>query len=142
MNAQSELKCQVIPVESGSLLVPENLVEEVVILEERDTQQEITWRSRTIPIVQNDSNDKPTTRVVVLRSVMGYSGLPFIAIATDGIPHMVTVSADSLTYAPEAEVGKTKCALAATYAHVGSLVCVIPDLPKLESRIHKKMAAA
>ncbi len=138
MSKEAGLACWIIPTEGGNLLVPDNLVAEVVVLEDSDTQQHISWRNRSVPIYQNEINDKITTRVVVLRAVMGYQGLPFIAVAVDGIPHALQVTPDALS---EVETPEAQCKVAASYTRVGSLDCVIPDLPKIENLLRERVAA-
>ncbi len=136
MNTQSELLCQIIPVETGSLLIPDQLVAEVVILEDIDTQKSLVWRNRTVPIVPNTSLNKLTTRVAIIKTVMGYKGMPFIAIPTDGIPHSLGINPTTLGEVP---ASNKNCSIAAGYGRVGSLDCVIIDLPKLESGMQKKL---
>lgn len=136
MSMKSELKCQIIPVETGNLLIPECLVAEVVMLEGVDTQQSLFWRNRAVPIIPNNNFNKLTTRVLIVKTVMGYQEIPFIAIPTDGIPHSVTI--DSTTLGKVAE-DKQSCSIAAGYGQVGSLDCVIIDLPKLERGMLNKL---
>ncbi len=135
MNTQSELLCQIIPVEIGNLLIPDQLVAEVVMLEDVDTQKSLVWRNRTVPIVSNTNFNKLTTRVAIIKTVMGYKGMPFIAIPTDGIPHSLGISPTMLG---EVSAGSKNCSIAAGYGRVGSLDCVIVDLPKLESSMQKE----
>ncbi len=130
MSAQTELMCQIIPVETGNLLIPDQLVEDVVMLEDTDSQNNIIWRGRRVPITMNSNFNKLTTRVSIIKTVMGYKSLPFLAIPTDGIPYPVSVSSNTLDDVPE---NKKTCSIAAGYARVGSLDCVVVDLPKLES---------
>ena len=131
--AHSELNipCHIIPVEAGNLLLPEHLVAEIVMLEDTDTQESLVWRNRTIPIIDTNSRNKLTTRVAVIKAVMGYQGLPYIGIATNGIPYPLTVNPDLLSELTEE--GQT-CDIAASYVKVGNLDCIVPDLPKVERR--------
>ncbi|MEE9303439.1 MAG: hypothetical protein V3U84_06605 [Thiotrichaceae bacterium] len=135
MNTQAELRCQIIPVETGNLLIPEQLVAEVVTLEGADSQKNLSWRNRVVPIVPNTDFNKLTTRVAIIKTIMGYEGMPFIAIPTDGIPHAVDINSSTLG---EVLVENQNCSIAAGYGRVGSLNCVIIDLPKLESVMQKK----
>lgn len=134
MNSDTGLACWVVPMESGNMLVPDNLVVEVVMTEDTDTQQYIHWRNRQVPIFQNTLNTKITTRVAVLRTVMGYQDLPFVAVAVNGIPHALHISPDTLS---EVDISEKPCNIAASYTCVGSLDCFIPDLPKIENSIRK-----
>ena len=141
MTTQSEsivpIKCLIIPVKAGNLLVPEHLVAEIVTLEGSDTEDSVAWRNRSVPIHDNNENNKAATRVAVIKSVMGYQGLPYIAIATDGIPYPIVVDPDSLKELPEEG---QHCDMAASYAKVGSLDCIVPDLAKVERLILKRAA--
>ncbi len=134
MSTEIELQCLIIPMEVGNLLVPESLVAEIVLLEDSDTQQSIYWRNRRVPIYRGDTISKLVTRVAVLRAVMGYSDLPFVAIAIDGIPYTLPITPDSLTELPPVD---DDCQIAASYTRVGSLDCMIPDLPKVEQMVMK-----
>ena len=141
MTAQSEtgvdLKCHIIPVKAGNLLVPEHLIAEIVTLDDSDNEGNIAWRNRIVPIIDNNDNSKVATRVVVIKSVMGYQRLPYIAIATDGIPYPIVVNPDLLSEL-ELSAEDQVCDIAASYVRVGSLDCIVPDLPKVERQILKR----
>jgi len=141
MTAQSEpklhLKCHIIPVKAGNLLVPAHLVAEIVTLEDSDSEKNVAWRNRSVPILDNNNDSsKVATRIAVIKSVMGYQGLPYIAIATDGIPYPIVVDPDSLN---ELSAEGKVCDIAASYVRVGSLDCIVPDLPKVERQILKRL---
>ncbi len=139
MTAQStqglHLECYIIPVKAGNLLVPEHLVAEIITLKNVDNDGNLAWRNRFVPIIDNKDNTKTATRVVVIKSVMGYQGLPYIAIATDGIPYPVIVKPDLLS---ELSVENQVYDMAASHVRVGSLDCIVPDLPKVERRVLKR----
>ena len=136
MTPQTGLLCQIIPVETGNLLIPECLVAETITLEEVDSQKDISWKNRTVPIVSNSNFNKLTTRVSIIKTVMGYKEIPFIAIPTDGIPHTVSINPTTLIDVSEV---KKDCTIAASYGRVGSLDCIIVDLPKIENAMVKEL---
>lgn len=134
------LKCHIIPLKAGNLLVPEHLVAEVITLERPSSEGDddrVAWRNRSVPILDNNDNNEAATRVAVIKSVIGYQDLPYVAIATDGIPYPIVVDPESLS---ELSEEGQDCGIAASYVRVGSLDCIVPDLPKVERLILKRSA--
>lgn len=138
MSHQSKLLCYIIPIEAGNLLVPEHLVAEIVPLVGTDSEHKLVWRGRVVPIFQDSNKSKLATRVAIIRTVMNYTGLPFIAIVMDGISHSLAVTPDLLSKSSKEDV--KECSFAASYGTVGSLDCIIPDLPRVERIVQEMLS--
>ena len=147
MNLKPELKCQIVPIDLGYLLIPENLLVEVTKFNGGATDDSVLWRNREVPLFKGNGEmdiqdgDKSSARIAILRTVLGEESLPFIAIKVSGIPHSIYVSDKLMEDEGNTEVGF----LSACSVRIGSLMCLIPDLPKIEKSIlnqsfHEEMA--
>ena len=143
MSSKPALKCQIIPIDFGHLLVPENIFVEVIQHDVGEGNEEIIWRGRQVPLFE--CTDKESARddaeslgrIAILRTVMGEMSLPFIAIKVSGISHSVYVSDELVKEDDDEEI----LFLSACSVRVGSLLCTIPDLPKMEKLMLEKRFA-
>lgn len=136
MGLLMDIQCHVLPIESGNLLIPSSLVVDEIAVEVTGESHELSWRNRTIKLMSYSeichtvSEAKQPYRAVVLRSISKVSELPFYALAMEGFAHTVTVNQNTLVFNDQQVCDITTCA-----AKVGSLECLIPDLPMIEGRV-------
>ena len=109
-NVQS-IRSLILPIGDHNLLIPTTVVAEVV----GHTPPEragagpawllghVTWRGQSVPCVAFEvlGGGAPLSagaraRTVVLKAVGGRSGMPYIALRTDGIPRLVNVERDGV----------------------------------------------
>lgn len=136
MSVLMDIQCHVLPIESGNLLIPSTLVADEIAVEVTGKSHELSWRNRTIKLMSYteicnvESEAKQPYRAVVLRSLSRVKDLPFYALAMEGFAHTVTVNQNTLVLSNQKVCDITTCA-----AKVGSLECLIPDLPMIEGRV-------
>ena len=70
-------------------------------------------------------------KVVVMHTVLGQQDLPFIGIATEGIPHSVTINASILQ---EQDLDIVSPYVIA-HLLVSNLPCILPDWPRIEEMV-------
>ncbi|CAA6821277.1 MAG: Unknown protein [uncultured Thiotrichaceae bacterium] len=136
MSLLMDIQCHVLPIEQGNLLIPSSLVVDEIVVDVTSETHEFSWRNRTIKLVSYSevrkaaSEAKQPYRAVVLRSLSTVKELPFYALAIEGFSHSVTANQNNLVLSDQKTCEITTCA-----AKIGSLVCMIPDLPMIEQRV-------
>lgn len=143
----SELSCVLIPMEGTHLLLPNVCVAEILpwrrVKALGDTPPWclglLGWRGEMVPVVRFENlNGHPgparkTGRcMVVMNRARNAQGLPFYALAAEGLPRMVQLAADDLTSEP--------CRLGAAESvvvKVGTETAVIPNLDVIERAVAK-----
>lgn len=107
-----DIRSVLIPV-SGQrqLLLPNATVAEVITYTSPDPFEEapswvlgrVTWRGWRVPVVSMamlgrwaDHEDTTSAKIAVLKGLGGNADMPFMAMVTQGFPHLITVNADSL----------------------------------------------
>lgn len=136
MSLLMDIQCHVLPIESGNLLIPSSLVVDEIAVDATSDTHALLWRNRTIKLMSYTEichiarEAKQPYRAVVLRSISTVAELPFYALAIEGFSHTVTANQNSLVFSDQQVCAITTCA-----AKVGSLECLLPDLPKVEQRI-------
>lgn len=136
MSLLMDIECHVLPIESGNLLIPSSLVVDEIPVELAGETHELSWRNRTIrlmsycEICDSVTEAKQPYRAVVIRSLSAVSELPFYALAIEGFSHTVTANQNTLVLSHQSSSDMTTCT-----AKVGSLACMIPDLPMVERKV-------
>lgn len=139
MNKKPALKCHIVPTEQGNILLPDDLLVDVVTVDEPIIDHCVEWRTRKVPVFIASTLDQANLadRVAIIKTVVSDHSLPFFAIKVSGIPHSIYVSEEMMSDEEEGQV----TVIAARLVRVGHLLCVIPDLPKIERYMREKVAA-
>lgn len=139
MKQQPELKCHIVPTEQGNMLIPDDLLIDVINLDQLPVNHQVIWRGRKVPlcIASSDIDEVSVpSRVAIIKTIMEDRTLPFFAIKVVGIPHSIYVSEEMMS---DEETGKQIIAVAARLVRVGNLSCMIPDIPKIERYIQHRI---
>ena len=110
---QSEIRTILAGVSGSAVIVPGSVVAEVISYSEpkpfKDAPAwllgEIGWRDWSVPVVSfavlagkaSAEEAAAHSRILIIKSLSGYSSTPYLGILIDGVPRMVKVTADSLT---------------------------------------------
>ena len=139
----NEVASLLIPVVDRLLLVPTVTVAEMIPYQEalRDPEApdwylgNVGWRERQVPLVSFEmmcGEPKPSynalCRIAILNNTGVDESLPFLAIATQGIPRLSRVKAEEIQ---EIEGAKLKRFELMSVSHAGETV-IIPDVSALE----------
>jgi chemosensory pili system protein ChpC len=146
MNIEQTIRTQLIPLHEHKLLLPNTAVAEVVPYEEHNPMDDlpewlmgsINWRGKTVPLTCFDTllgSPRPEvsrdTRVIVLNTLTGNQTIPFFAILSQGIPHLLRVAEDQLEKAED----ETENDFVLSTVIVGEERALIPDLNRLEQAL-------
>lgn len=142
----SEVASLLVPVVDRLLLVPTVTVAEMIPYQEPLHDPEtpdwylgnVGWRERQVPMVSFEvmcGEAKPSYNVSCRIAILNNTGiddsLPFLAIATQGIPRLSRVKAEEIQ---ENEGAQLKRFELMSVSHAGETV-IIPDVSALESAI-------
>ncbi len=141
----NELSCVLIPLDGTRLLLPNISVAEILPWRRVKALNEgpewclglLGWRGETIPVVRFEALNgggaaarKAGRCMIVMNRARSASGLPFYALAAEGLPRMLQLAADDVTN--EA----TRLGPAESVAvKVGTESAVIPNLEFIESQL-------
>lgn len=135
-----------IPLEGYTLLLPNTAVAEVLNYSRPDAALAapewllgmLLWRERRVPMISFEAacggRPGPATRrsrIVVLNTLGGNPDLPYIAVMTQGIPHLRALGEESV----EREEGEASASVACRVRLDGSQLALIPDIDELERRV-------
>ena len=141
----SEVSCVLIPLTDAALLLPNVCVAEILpwrrVKAVPDLPQwclgMLGWRGEMVPVVRferfNDDQfeDRKMGRcMVVMNRTRFADGIPFYAIAAEGLPRMLQLTEDDLANVP----GKLRDAEVVAL-RVGTETAVIPNLEMLERSV-------
>ena len=143
----SELSCVMIPLKDTQLLLPNVCVAEILpwrrVKALSDTPPWclglLGWRGEMVPVVRfetlNGAPGEPRKSgrcMVVMNRARNERGLPFYALATEGLPRMVQLTSDDLANE------STKLGVAEqVVVKVGTETAVIPNLEVIETAVAK-----
>lgn len=143
----TELTCVMIPLEGAQLLLPNVCIAEILPWRRVKALGEtppwclglLGWRGEMVPVVRFETlNGAPgparkTGRcMVVMNRARNARGLPFYALASEGLPRMVQLTADDLANEP-CRLGVAE----AMVVKVGTESAVIPNLNAIETAVAK-----
>jgi chemosensory pili system protein ChpC len=148
---RTALRCLLIPIEDGSLLVPNAVIREVLRHGvPRPTGEgrawflgTVLWRERAIPLVSFEElierpyhGDAERRRVVVCAGITARSNLPFYGVAASGMPRLLVVDAGSIAVDVSPHVAD-----AAVLSHVlvSDSPAVIPNLDVVEAMLEREL---
>lgn len=133
----------IIPLEVGSVLVPNSSVAEIVSYV-HDPQQEdsadwivgqILWRDLILPCVSFDKiknaidgDPKIPTRIAIFNTISDVFGLRFYGVAINGIPRLARVTQEDIV-----EEEGERHPMEALRVQVNGESCFIPNLEAIES---------
>ncbi len=144
---QDKVRGLIVDLAGETLLVPNVAIAEILPFTQPEAAQDgpewlvgyCDWRGHRLPVVSVEvihghaapAIDKDT-RIAVLNTVKGKDGVPFYAILTRGIPHLVKLSEEDISLAgafDEAASGEL------ARVQVDNQRAVIPDLDALETLV-------
>ena len=147
----SELSCVLIPLNESALLLPNVCVAEILPWRGVKAIQDLPpwclgllgWRGEMVPVVRFERFNDPQFEdrkmgrcMVVMNRTRLANGIPFYAIAAEGLPRMLQLADDDLSNVPgklgDAEVVALR---------VGTESAVIPDLELLERSVTELKAS-
>jgi chemosensory pili system protein ChpC len=143
----SELSCVMIPLQDSQLLLPNVCVAEILpwrrVKALSDTPSWclglLGWRGEMVPVVRFETlNGAPGEArksgrcMVIMNRARNESGLPFYALAAEGLPRMVQLTSEDLANE------STKLGVAEqVVVKVGTESAVIPNLDLIETAVAK-----
>lgn len=140
-----QLSCVLIPVRDQTLLLPNVSIAEIVDYDlETDNSERrwflgrIQWRGLSLPVLSWEAANggEPATpegrrgRILVLNTISNqHESMPFIALATQGIPRQAKVAPNDLKKIKDHDPGVASLMM----VRYEGEECLIPDLSVLES---------
>lgn len=141
----SELSCVLIPLDGTRLLLPNISVAEILPWRRVKALADgpewclglLGWRGETIPVVRFESLNgggaaarKAGRCMIVMNRARTANGPPFYAIAAEGLPRMLQLTADDLSN-ESGRLGQAE----SVAVRLGTESAVIPNLDFLETKI-------
>ncbi len=143
----SELSCVMIPLKDAQLLLPNVCVAEILpwrrVKALSDTPPWclglLGWRGEMVPVVRFETLNgtpgdprKSGRCMVVMNRARNERGLPFYALAAEGLPRMVQLTADDMAN-ESCKLGPAEQVV----VKVGTETAVIPNLDVIETQVAK-----
>jgi chemosensory pili system protein ChpC len=145
----SQLRCQLIPLSNTEMVLPNTAVAEVIDYQKATAVESapgwlrgtIAWRGLNIPLVSLEAaiagksiaaGSTQGFRIVVLNGIAGNTDLPFYAIESRGIPHLVSLGEGNIFDADD-DVPTSKFCL--RYVTINSGRALIPNLDAVEEAL-------
>ncbi|NIP13744.1 MAG: hypothetical protein GWM88_02970 [Pseudomonadales bacterium] len=144
-----EMTCVMIPLQETNLLLPNICVAEILPWRRVGSVEDapkwclgmLEWRGEVIPVVRFERLDNTPVDdaeegrcLIVMNRSRTVEGLPFYALAAEGLPRIVQLTAEDMSNVP------TNLRVAETMAlRVGSEPAIIPNLQYLEVQVAKLM---
>ncbi len=138
------IKSLIVRLQKGNLLLPLNLMAELVTENELATSEHpgiegwLNWRNRKIPVVSLESlcmleetSKSQEGKCLIIHTVSNLPGLPFIALRVQGNLNTLEILPDTLRDDHSGNV--QRCPYVARQVRASHLLCFIPDLPALEA---------
>lgn len=123
LNTHATVRCLLIPINGGQLLVPSAVVAEVSPYNQAEPVAKnqpnwllgiINWRSQRVPLLSIEevlllpsmAEAEPKYRTIILHGLEFSSTMPFYAFQAIDVPRPLTIKEDSFThFSPEARTG-------------------------------------
>ena len=144
----SELACVIIPLEGSQLLLPNVCVAEILPWRRVKVLGEspawclglLGWRGEMVPVVRYEALNGQSRQarksgrcMVVMNRARNAKGLPFYAMAAEGLPRMVQITGEDLERLKDRSHKSGPAELLAV--KLGAETAVIPDLGKIETAV-------
>ena len=146
MSDLHEIRTLLAPISGSNLLLPGNVVAEVVAFTELATLQnapdwvlgELDWNGWQIPVVNfallartsHDSSVSPRSRILVVKTMTESASILHVGFIISGMPRLKTLSTANL-----AETGSDTETCVFSHVTVDEQPAVIPDLDELAKTI-------
>ena len=136
------VKSLVVPLELGNLIIPRNLMVEMIHIEKQDESKPINWldwQGKRLPLISLealclvDPKRETNKHCIILNTLLDNEELAFVAIQSKGSPHSVEVT--EATLRDDHKKNEKRCPYIASHVRVGNIPCMIPDLPAIELAI-------
>ena len=150
----ADLRCVLVPVTGADLLLPNAAIAEVADFSTPEPISDapawlagmILWRGWQVPLIKfsllaglSEQEETGSTRLCVLKSLMGSERMPYIALLAQGFPRLTTIDDSSLS---EIENAGESTGVAGMATLDDSKV-IVPDLDELaQLAIHAAFGAA
>lgn len=141
---QPAIKSLIVRLHQGSLILPVNLMAELVTGGELTPSEHpglegwLQWRNRQIPVVSLESlcmqevaSESGEGKCLILHTISALPGLPFIALRVQGGLNTLDILPDTLRDDHSGNV--QRCPYVARQVRASHLLCFIPDLPTIEA---------
>ncbi|WGZ94709.1 MAG: chemotaxis protein CheW [Candidatus Thiothrix putei] len=141
---QPAIKSLIVRLHKGSLILPVNLMAELVTGGELTPSEHpgvegwLQWRNRQIPVVsleslcmQEEAGESDEGKCLILHTVSALPSLPFIALRVQGGLNTLDILPDTLRDDHSGNV--QRCPYVARQVRASHLLCFIPDLPAIEA---------
>ncbi|MEZ5558470.1 MAG: chemotaxis protein CheW [Pseudomonadales bacterium] len=141
----SELSCIVVPMTGMQLLVPSVCIAEILPWRRFRMRDDgpswylghMGWRGESVPVVRFERLNQPRSdcprsgRCLVIMNRSGNpNGQPFYALVADGLPRMVQLTQDDVSY-DDSKLGRAEAAV----LRLGTESATVPNLLFLEQQI-------
>jgi len=141
----TEVSCVLIPLEGVRLLLPNVSVAEILPWRRVKVLDEapewclglLGWRGETIPVIRfeslnggGDAARRAGRCMIVMNRARTASGLPFYALAAEGLPRMLQLTSDDIANEP-GRLGPAET----VHVRVGTESAVIPNLEFVEREV-------
>jgi len=145
------VRSQLIPVTGEDLILPNVAVAEVISYSQAEPVTDkpewllgmLAWRERTIPLIAFEAvcgqplpETGRGTKIAILNAITGQKGLEFYGIILQGIPHLMSADAASVS----ALEGEPEHPAILSRVEVHGQPAVIPNLDTLEPMIAEALA--
>lgn len=146
---QTSVHSLMIPLHGEELLLPNASVAEVIGYISPEPIGDapewllgmIQWRECRVPLISYEiasANEKgrgqASSRIAILNTLNGNARIPYIAIATQGIPHLVVARDQNISVISEVAAHRLSVL---EIVEVDDQQAVIPDIDDLEDRLQK-----
>ncbi|PIE00992.1 MAG: chemotaxis protein CheW [Thiothrix nivea] len=144
--AKPLIKSAVLRLQLGNLIVPMNLLAELVVVEQLNESVNpgilgwLDWLGRSVPVVSLESLCmlgegvvERSSNCLILHTVSDVAALPFIALQVQGGLQTIDVAEDTLRDDFSGNV--QRCPYVARQVRISQLLCLIPDLPAIEASV-------
>jgi chemosensory pili system protein ChpC len=147
IEAVPEIRCMLIPLRQGRLLLPNATVAEVIGYRDPEPfpqaeawlQGKVSWQQRDLPVIdferllgEPESAAGVRQRIVICYAFNPGSGWPLIGLVAQGIPRLLRLNREAIESVRGGPVGTS--AVRMTLSVAGDDV-MIPDLDYLQSRL-------
>ncbi|MGB3916119.1 chemotaxis protein CheW [Thiothrix litoralis] len=146
LGQQPPIKSLIVRLNKGSLILPVNLMAELVTggellpSEHPGVEGWLHWRNRQIPVVsleslcmEEDAGESDEGKCLILHTVSALPGLPFIALRVQGGLNTLEILPDTLRDDHSGNI--QRCPYVARQVRASHLLCFIPDLPAIEAAV-------
>ncbi|PID48611.1 MAG: chemotaxis protein CheW [Proteobacteria bacterium] len=140
------IKCAVLRLQQGNLIVPFNLLAELVAVEQLESSTHpdivgwVRWLNRPVPLIaleglcgQETPLIQEVSNCLILHTTYNHDELPFIAFQVQGGLQTVDIGEDTLR--DDYHANTQRCPYVARHVRISQLACLIPDLPAIEAFI-------